>query len=260
MSKNPIIDLQNIFKSFKSATTASGQVTILKGVSLQIAPGEFAGVIGTSGSGKSTLINMITGIDRPTSGDVTVLNQAVNTLSENALAQWRGKNMGIIFQFFQLLPTLSAQENVMLPMNFCGIGSRKEKRERARYCLDVVGMADHADKLPATLSGGQQQRVAIARALANDPPLLIGDEPTGNLDSKTGAAVFSLFESLVSQGKTIVMVTHDRDIANRLPRVIEVLDGMVVEAAQHKPGSNGKDGRNGTRQPFNAKATIGTAD
>lgn len=260
MSENPIIELQNIFKSFKSATTATGQVTILKGISLQINPGEFAGVIGPSGSGKSTMINMMTGIDRPTSGDVTVLGQTINNMSENALAQWRGKNVGIIFQFFQLLPTLSALENVMLPMNFCGIGKRKERIERARYCLEVVGMADHADKLPATLSGGQQQRVAIARALANDPPLLIGDEPTGNLDSKTGAAVFSLFESLVEQGKTIVMVTHDRDIATKLPRVIEVLDGMVVEPVRNQPGTNGKDGRNGTVRPRDTKAAISAAD
>jgi putative ABC transport system ATP-binding protein len=260
MSENPIIELQNIFKSFKSATTTSGQVTILKGVSLQINPGEFTGVIGPSGSGKSTMINMMTGIDRPTSGNITVLGQTISDMGENALAQWRGKNVGIIFQFFQLLPTLSARENVMLPMNFCGIGNRKERAERARYCLEVVGMADHADKLPATLSGGQQQRVAIARALANDPPLLIGDEPTGNLDSKTGEAVFSLFESLVEQGKTIVMVTHDRGIADKLPRVIEVLDGMVVESVRNRPGVNGKDGRNSTVRTQDAKTTIGTAD
>ncbi len=257
MSNQPIIDLQNIFKSFKSVTAASGQVTILKGISLQINQGEFTGVIGPSGSGKSTMINMMTGIDRPTSGDITVLGQSLNDLNENRLAQWRGKNIGIIFQFFQLLPTLSAQENVMLPMNFCRIGSRKERVDRALYCLEVVGMADHADKLPATLSGGQQQRVAIARALANDPPLLIGDEPTGNLDSKTGAVVFSLFEALVEQGKTIVMVTHDQGIASRLPRVIEVLDGAIVETVEKKPGANGKDGRNGKASVSNAKTAVG---
>lgn len=227
---NTIVTLKNIRKSYKSVAAPTGEVTILKGISLQVNKGEFVGVIGPSGSGKSTLINMMTGIDRPSAGDVSVLGHNLNSMSENALAQWRGRNLGIIFQFFQLLPTLSAMENVMLPMHFCKIGNRRERQERALHCLDLVEMADHAHKLPSMMSGGQQQRVAIARALANDPPLLIGDEPTGNLDSKTGAAVFGLFEGLVARGKSIVMVTHDRDLANKLPRVIEVLDGNIVDS------------------------------
>ena len=156
-----------------------------------------------------------------------MLGQNLNRLSENKLAQWRGRHVGIIFQFFQLLPTLSVLENVQLPMTFCGIGRKRERHKRATTCLEMVGMVDHAHKLPSMLSGGQQQRVAIARALVNDPPIIVGDEPTGNLDSKTSADMFTLFRRIVDQGKTMLMVTHDRDLAAQLPRVISVLDGQI---------------------------------
>ncbi|HFC12679.1 MAG TPA: ABC transporter ATP-binding protein [Anaerolineae bacterium] len=225
MSKKSVICVEDVVKTFAGP---AGAVTILKNISFEIGRGEFVGVVGPSGSGKSTAINMITGIDRPTSGNVYVLDEHLNKLNENQMAQWRGRNIGIIFQFFQLLPTLSVAENVQLPMHFCKIGNRRMRKERALHCLELVGMVDHAHKLPGMLSGGQQQRVAIARALVNDPPLIVGDEPTGNLDSRTSADVFELFNAIVEQGKTMVMVTHDRDLAAQLPRVIEVLDGKLV--------------------------------
>jgi putative ABC transport system ATP-binding protein len=228
MSTNEfIIDLKDVRKIFEGP---AGPIHALDGVSLQVQAGEFVGIRGPSGSGKSTLINMMTGIDRPTDGDICMAGQDLNVLNENKLARWRGKHIGVIFQFFQLLPTLTVIENVMLPMDFCRVWKPKERPERAMHLLDQVGLADQAYKLPNTLSGGQQQRAAIARALANDPPLLMGDEPTGNLDSKTADRVFSLFENLVSQGKTFAMVTHDIGLAQRIPRVIEVLDGKLYES------------------------------
>ena len=184
---------------------------------------------GPSGSGKSTLINMITGIDRPTRGDVNVTGTRLNDLNENQLARWRGKNVGVIFQFFQLLPTLTVMENTIFPMECCRVWKPRERQERAMHLLDQVGLADQAQKLPNTLSGGQQQRAAIARALANDPALVMGDEPTGNLDSKSADKVFYLFEELVKQGKTFMMVTHDLGLASRIPRVVEVLDGDLFD-------------------------------
>jgi putative ABC transport system ATP-binding protein len=190
--------------------------------------GEFVGIIGKSGSGKSTLINMLAGIDRPTSGEVDVAGTRVDQLDESRMAQWRGHNLGIVFQFFQLLPMLSLLENVMLPMDFCHTYPAGERRTRALRLLDMVGMADQAGKLPSALSGGQQQRVAIARALANDPPIVVADEPTGNLDSKTAESVFSMFEALVKQGKTIVMVTHDSALARRVKRTVLIADGEIV--------------------------------
>ena len=220
-----LIDMRQIVKTYQSA---AGSFTALKSVDLRIGRGEFVAVIGKSGSGKSTLINMITGIDRPTSGEVLVGDTAVHTLSEGQMAVWRGKNLGIIFQFFQLLPALSIVENVMLPMDFCNMYEPRERRARAMALLEQVDMAQNAHKLPSAVSGGQQQRVAIARALANDPPILIADEPTGNLDSKTASAVFQLFESLVARGKTIVMVTHDSDLAKRVSRAVIVADGEIV--------------------------------
>ena len=213
----------------KTYHTAAGAFTALKGVDLQVDPGEFVAVIGKSGSGKSTLINMITGIDRPTPGEVLVGGTAVHGLSEGQLAEWRGRNIGVIFQFFQLLPTLTVVENVMLPMDFCGMYTPRQRVSRAMQLLEQVEMADQADKLPSALSGGQQQRVAIARALANDPPILVADEPTGNLDSKTAESVFRLFEDLVRQGKTILMVTHDHDLARRVSRTVMVSDGEIIE-------------------------------
>jgi len=220
-----LIELRNVVKTFE---TAAGPFTALKNITLEVDRGEFVAIIGKSGSGKSTLMNMISGIDRPTSGEVYVGDTAVHTLNESDMAVWRGRNLGIVFQFFQLLPALSLVENVMLPMDFCNMYTPRERRERAMMLLDQVGMADQADKLPSAVSGGQQQRVAIARALANDPPILMADEPTGNLDSKTAQQVFTLFETLVDQGKTIVMVTHDSDMARRVTRAIIVADGEIV--------------------------------
>ncbi|MBI5565358.1 MAG: ATP-binding cassette domain-containing protein, partial [Chloroflexi bacterium] len=221
-----LIYMRDIVKTFQ---TAAGPFTALKSVDLRVNPGEFVAIIGKSGSGKSTLINMLTGIDRPTAGEVYVGETAVHTLSEGRMAKWRGRNLGIVFQFFQLLPTLSLLENVMLPMDFCNMYSPRERKQRALKLLDMVGMADQANKLPSAVSGGQQQRVAIARALANDPPIVVADEPTGNLDSKTAEAVFELFENLVQQGKTIIMVTHDSDKAKRVHRAVIVSDGEVIE-------------------------------
>src|SRR6266508_2272945 len=220
-----LIDMRQIVKTFQST---AGSFTALKGVDLQIDRGEFVAIIGKSGSGKSTLINMLTGIDRPTTGEVLVGDTAVHTLSEGQMAVWRGRNLGVIFQFFQLLPTLTVVENVMLPMDFCNMYAPRERRARAMQLLEQVEMAEQADKLPSAVSGGQQQRVAIARALANDPPILVADEPTGNLDSKTANAVFQLFENLVQQGKTVLMVTHDSDLAKRVSRAIIVADGEIV--------------------------------
>jgi ABC-type lipoprotein export system ATPase subunit len=222
---NHLIELRSIVKTYESA---AGKFTVLKSVDVMVDGGEFVAVIGKSGSGKSTLINMVTGIDRPTSGEVLVGDTAVHTLSESQMAVWRGKNLGIIFQFFQLLPTLSLIENVMLPMDFCDMFTPRERRERAMNLLEQVDMAEMAHKLPSAVSGGQAQRVAIARALANDPPILVADEPTGSLDSKTAGAVFELFEDLIKQGKTILMVTHDNDLARRATRAVIVVDGQVT--------------------------------
>ena len=200
----------------------------LKGIDLHINAGEFVAIIGKSGSGKTTLINMITGLDRPTDGEILVGGEKVEKLGENQLAIWRGRTIGVVFQFFQLVATLTALENVMLPMGFCATPSFGERRDRALELLRLMEIEEQANKLPAKLSGGQQQRVAIARALATDPPILAADEPTGNLDSKTAAAVFSLFERLTSLGKTILMVTHDPDLARRAGRQLHIADGVIV--------------------------------
>ena len=221
----PMIDLRGVNKFYK---TAVGDYHALKDVDLQINAGEFVSIIGKSGSGKSTLLNMITGIDRPTDGEVFVNQTAVHKLNENKMARWRGKNLGVVFQFFQLLPTISVIENVMLPMDFCRTYPMREREKRALKLLELVDLADHAYKLPTALSGGQQQRVAIARALANDPPVVIADEPTGNLDSKTAEDVFKLFNDLVAQGKTIIIVTHDSALAKRAHRTALITDGEIV--------------------------------
>jgi ABC-type lipoprotein export system ATPase subunit len=221
-----LVVMHDVVKTFE---TAAGPFTALKNVDLRVNRGEFVAIIGKSGSGKSTLLNMLTGIDRPTSGEVVVGDTAVHTLSEGQKAKWRGRNLGIVFQFFQLLPTLSVIENVILPMDLCGLYSVRERKKRALGLLDLVEMGDQADKLPTAISGGQQQRAAIARALANDPPIVVADEPTGNLDSKTAQSVFDLFEVLVAGGKTIVMVTHDVDLAKRVDRAVMVSDGRVID-------------------------------
>ncbi len=220
-----IVELKDIVKTFK---VGDGEVTILKGLSLVVKDGEFVSIVGPSGNGKSTLLNMITGIDRPTNGEVIVTGRAVHKMSENELAAWRGEHVGIIFQFFQMLPALSLVQNVILPMDFAGKYTTKERRERAMHLLEIVDLADQAQKLPSMVSGGQQQRAAIARALANDPPLLVGDEPTGNLDSRTALDVFDLFMKLVGQGKSMLMVTHDKELAKRVPRVVEITNGKIT--------------------------------
>jgi putative ABC transport system ATP-binding protein len=220
-----MIDLRDVHKYYK---TAIGDYHALNSIDLQIYPGEFVSIIGKSGSGKSTLLNMITGIDRPTTGEVYVNGQAVHELNENRMARWRGKNLGIVFQFFQLLPTISVIENIMLPMDFCRTYPMRERERRALDLLEMVELADHAYKLPTALSGGQQQRVAIARALANDPPILIADEPTGNLDSKTAESVFAMFNQFVAQGKTIIIVTHDSGLAKQTHRTALIADGEIV--------------------------------
>jgi putative ABC transport system ATP-binding protein len=224
-SNGYMIDLRDVHKYYK---TAIGDYHALKSIDLQINPGEFVSIIGKSGSGKSTLLNMITGIDRPSSGEVYVNGQAVHGLNENRMARWRGKNLGIVFQFFQLLPTISVVENIMLPMDFCRTYPMREREKRALELLEMVELKDHAYKLPTALSGGQQQRVAIARALANDPPVIIADEPTGNLDSKTAESVFAMFNQLVAQGKTIIIVTHDSGLAKQTHRTALIVDGEIV--------------------------------
>jgi len=221
-----LVDLRPVVKTFEGA---AGTFTALKGIDLQVGTGEFVAIVGKSGSGKSTLINMITGIDRPTSGEVLVDGTAVHTLKEGQIAVWRGRAIGVIFQFFQLLPTLTAVENVMLPMDYGQLYPRRERPERAMQLLTQMEMASYAHQLPSALSGGQQQSIAIARALANDPPILAADEPTGNLDSKTTEVVFRLFEALVDRGKTILMVTHDNDLAKRSRRTIVLADGQIVD-------------------------------
>jgi ABC-type lipoprotein export system ATPase subunit len=223
--KQPLIRLRDIVKTF---STAAGDFTVLKGIDADFYSGEFVGIIGKSGSGKSTLINMITGIDRPTSGDVIIGDVQVHKLGENRLATWRGRQMGIVFQFFQLLPMLSLVENIMLPMDFCNMYAPRKRKERALELLRMVEMEEHADKLPTAISGGQQQRVAIARALANDPPILLADEPTGNLDSKTAGTIFKMFEDLARQGKTVIMVTHDSSLAQRVSRTFLIVDGEIA--------------------------------
>jgi putative ABC transport system ATP-binding protein len=221
----PLIEMQEIYKIFK---TGAGDFTALNGVNVCFFEGEFVSVVGKSGSGKSTLVNMLTGIDHPTSGSVRVGDRYIHQLSEGEMSTWRGRNLGIIFQFFQLLPMLSILENIMLPMDFAKVIPFQEREERAMHLLELVGLQDYAHELPAGVSGGQQQSAAIARALANDPPLIIADEPTGNLDSRSADVVFEIFDDLTMQGKTIIMVTHDRSLAERTNRMLLLSDGELV--------------------------------
>jgi len=221
----PVVQVKEVVKSFP---VGDGEITVLKGISFDVKNGEFVSIVGPSGNGKSTLLNMITGIDRPTKGEVIVTGREVHRMSENKLAAWRGQHVGIIFQFFQMLPALSLLQNVMLPMDFAKKIPARERRERAMQLLEMVDIADQANKLPSMVSGGQQQRSAIARALANDPNLIVADEPTGNLDTRTAQDIFDLFTKLVEQGKTMIMVTHDKELSRRVPRVVEIIDGRIT--------------------------------
>jgi putative ABC transport system ATP-binding protein len=220
-----IIDLRQVVKSYE---TPSGPFTALQDISLQVRAGEFVAVVGKSGSGKTTLLNVLAGIDRPTKGEVIVADTNLGTLSESQLAEWRGRTVGLVFQFFQLLPTLTVAENVMLPMDFAEIIPAAKRRPKALALLERIGIADQADKLPVTLSGGQQQRAAIARALANDPPILMADEPTGNLDEATRTSVLELFAQLNADGRTVIVVTHERDISGYTDRQVTLVDGRVA--------------------------------
>jgi putative ABC transport system ATP-binding protein len=225
-----LIVIRNVTKTFD---TPAGGFNALSDVSLEIDRGEFVAVAGQSGSGKSTLLNLIAGIDRPTAGEIIIDGTAVHEMSERTLSAWRGRAIGIVFQFFQLLPTLTACENIMLPMDFCDTWPARERRERALALLHRLGVADQADKLPAKLSGGQQQRVAVARALANAPRLLLADEPTGNLDSRTSHSLLELLAELATEGQTIVMVTHDHAALDFAHRTVALVDGRVAEAGVH---------------------------
>jgi putative ABC transport system ATP-binding protein len=219
-----IINLKNVYKSY-----VNGQISqpVLFDISLDISAGEFVAIVGPSGNGKSTLLNLLTGIDRPSQGEVHICGSALHKLSEEKLSLWRGANIGIVFQFFQLLPSLSLLQNIILPMDFVAKKPKRERLERARYLLDLVGLSDQAQQLPSQVSGGQQQRAAIARALANDPQLIVADEPTGNLDSETADAVFALFSELNRQGKTLVMVTHNEALAESASRRIAIHSGRI---------------------------------
>ena len=220
-----MIHLQSLSKTYE---TPAGNYEALRAIDLDVVAGEFVAIVGKSGSGKSTLLNMVGGIDRPSSGSLSIDGKSIQSLTHNELAIWRGRTVGFVFQFFQLLPTLTVAENVMLPMDFCGTLPGSLRKKRAMDLLDRVAVADQADKLPSALSGGQQQRVAIARALANDPPVILADEPTGNLDSETSSAIFKLFGELSSEGKTLLVVTHDREAAASVSRTVTIADGCVA--------------------------------
>ena len=219
-----VIELRSLYKSY---TTPAGTIPALRDVNLKLYAGEFVVVVGKSGAGKSTLVNMITGIDLPDSGEVLADGVPLQSMNDDQRARWRGLNMGVVFQFFQLLPSINLLRNVTIPMEFCSIATLKERRLRGIRLLEQVGIADHAHKKPAHISGGQQQRAAIARALANDPPILVADEPTGNLDSRTAGEILDLCAELARCGKTLLIVTHDRSIASRADRVIEISDGGI---------------------------------
>jgi putative ABC transport system ATP-binding protein len=223
-----VADAIHVSDVVKTYPLSGGAFTAIDHLSLDIAPGEFVAIVGRSGSGKTTLLNLLAGIDRPTAGTVRVAGADLGALSESGLATWRGRSIGLVFQFFQLLPTLTVAENVTLPMEFAEKVPAGQRRARAQQLLERMGVADQADKFPATLSGGQQQRAAIARALANDPPILLADEPTGNLDSATAGAVLELFAGLNAGGQTIVVVTHERDIRAIASRQVRLVDGRVA--------------------------------
>lgn len=222
-----LIEIRNVDKVYKLGKV---EFQALKNINLDIQKNELTAIVGPSGCGKSTMLNMITGIDRPSGGSITIGGVRIDNLKEDQLAAWRGKNIGIVFQFFQLFPTLTAIENAMLPMDFAKKGNVSERREIAKKNLELVGLGDKFNNLPSELSGGEQQRVAIARSLANDPEIIIGDEPTGNLDSKTEQRMFELLKTLCEQGKTILYVTHSKSLADKAKRRIKMLDGVIIEA------------------------------
>ncbi len=224
VGEEAIIRVRDLVKVYKSS---AGDFPALRQVNLDVFPGEFVGVLGKSGAGKTTLVNMITGVDHLTSGEVWVNNTPVHQLNENELALWRGRNLGIVYQSFHLMPGLTLLDNVMLPMDLSGTYQRRLSTARALELLRQVELEEHAYKLPSAISGGQQQRVAIARALANDPPILVADEPTGRLDSNTAETIFSIFLNLVAQGKTILMVTHDNSLSRRVSRTMRMADGEI---------------------------------
>ncbi|WFP50448.1 ABC transporter ATP-binding protein [Methylomonas sp. EFPC3] len=228
----PIIELNQVYKDYPQA---GGRQTVLHGIDLRIAAGEFVAIVGPSGNGKSTLLNLIAGIDHPSRGEIVVAGHALQNLGNERLARWRGEHVGIVFQFFQLLPALSLLQNVILPMDFLGRLSKTQRRERALQLLDSVGLSGAADRLPSQVSGGQQQRAAIARALANDPPLIVADEPTGNLDSASADAVFDLFSHLRDRGKTLLMVTHNEALADAASRKLEIRDGRLHADSHWEP-------------------------
>jgi putative ABC transport system ATP-binding protein len=228
----PIIQLRQVVKNYP---LGEGQVEVLKGITFDIHPGEYVALVGSSGNGKSTLLNMVAGIDQPTSGAVMVAGRPLHKMNENQLAAWRGPNLGIVFQFFQLLPALSLLQNIIMPMDFLGELSPKQRRRRAHHLLERVGLAGHADKLPSMISGGQQQRAAIARALANDPPIVVADEPTGNLDAQTSEELLTLFDRLSASGKTLLMVTHSQALAQRAGRIIEIQNGLISRDVKARP-------------------------
>ena len=222
----PFIQVHDLVKTFD---TPAGPLNVLRGISLEIPKGTFATIVGPSGSGKTTFLNMLTAVDVPTSGEIIVGGVPVTQVPQRKLTKWRARNIGIVFQFFQLLPTLTVLENVMAPMDFADVWNRSERRDIAMRLLDRFGIADQAYKTPDMLSGGQQQRVAIARALANNPPLIVGDEPTGNLDRMSATNVFNIFAELAEHGTTVLVVTHDRELVHTVPRVYELVDGMIGE-------------------------------
>lgn len=230
---NKIIELKHVYKDYPQA---AGLQTVLHDINLEIFAGEFVAIVGPSGNGKSTLLNLLTGIDYPSRGEVLVNGGALHQLNSEQLSAWRGVNLGIVFQFFQLLPALSLLQNIVLPMDFVGKLSKRERHDRALHLLELVGLTDAADRLPSQVSGGQQQRVAIARALANDPPLIVADEPTGNLDTATADAVFDLFAHLRDQGKTLVMVTHNENLADAASRKLEIRNGRIHADTQTVAG------------------------
>jgi putative ABC transport system ATP-binding protein len=228
-SGEPLIRLRSVYKHYR---TAAGEFSALKGIDLDVYPGEFFAIYGKSGAGKTTLINILTGVDHVSAGEVWMGDASIHKLDENRLSLWRGRTLGIIYQSFYLMPSISLLHNVMLPMDVCGLYRRGESEQRALELLRMVELEDHAFKLPSAISGGQQQRVAIARALANDPPIIVADEPTGRLDTLTAETILEIFNRLVQQGRTILMVTHDLSLAQRVSRTLYMADGQIVAQGQ----------------------------